>query len=48
MAGNAPSGIASHEAAYEDALRFACGRAANDDVANVIEPINRRDMPEYS
>ena len=47
MAGNAPSGIAAHEAAYEDALRFACGRAASEDVTIVIEPINRRDMPAY-
>ncbi len=47
MAGNAPAGVAAHEAAYEDALHFACGRAAGDNVTIVIEPINRRDMPAY-
>ena len=47
MAGNAPSGVAVHEAAYEDALQFACGRATGDGVTIVIEPINRRDMPAY-
>ncbi len=47
MAGNAPSGAAVHEAAYEDALRFACEKAAGDNVTIVIEPINRRDMPAY-
>lgn len=47
MAGHAPAGWPVHAVAFEDALRFAAGRAAADGVTVLIEPINRRDMPGY-
>ena len=47
MAGNAPAGDPVHQAAYRTALLFATARVAPAGVTIVIEPINRRDVPDY-
>ena len=47
MAGNAPANDAAHGQAYEAAVMFAAERAAKNGVTIVLEPINRRDMPDY-
>lgn len=47
MAGNAPSEDPSARAAYRDNLAFAADLTAQAGIGLVIEPINRRDMPDY-
>jgi hydroxypyruvate isomerase len=47
MAGLAERGDRAAEAAYHEALAFACDRAGPDGVDILIEPINGRDMPGY-
>ncbi len=46
MAGNAPH-TAETQAAYREALAFACDTAAPHGITILIEPINGRDMPGY-
>lgn len=47
MAGLADASDAKALAAYRDALKLACERAARKDITILIEPINGRDMPGY-
>jgi hydroxypyruvate isomerase len=47
MAGNAPSGDATALRSYRDALAEAADAAGADGRDILIEPINRRDMPDY-
>jgi len=47
MAGNAPSGDLAARQAYRENLAFAADATARAGVGLVVEPINRRDMPDY-
>lgn len=47
MSGIARRGESGAEAAYRDALRFACDEAGPMGIDILIEPINPRDMPGY-
>ena len=47
MAGNAPAQDPTHAEAYQAAVVLAAERAAKRGVTIVLEPINRRDMPDY-
>lgn len=47
MSGLAPAEDPKAQAAYRDAIRFACDRLGAEGLTVLLEPINGRDMPGY-